>query len=160
MKSNFTFKLRFYLPFVVSLFYMSSMFSQIEIGALSVTDWKTYYKDSLVQVEYRFDNCNLQYDGINKDEVYLKIQNLKNEKIEISWELVLNYGNRCYNCDRENDELKFNTILEPNQVIEGKCEEGNSFQLKIFSRFLNNESETKLKSFAVKYITSKTVTKE
>lgn len=137
---------------------MGPFYSQIEVNPSLGADWKVFYKDSSVQIDYRFDNCNLRYDGINKDEVYLKIQNLKNEKVEISWELVLNYNNRCYNCNRENDELKFNTILEPNQVLEGKCEEYNSFQLKIFSKFLNNETDTELKDFDIKYITTKTST--
>lgn len=158
MGQNFTFKLKFFLQLFFLLFFMNSLFSQVEVNTSNGTDWKIYYKDSTVQIEYRFDNCNLKYDGINKDEAYLKIQNLKNEKVEISWELVLNYGNKCYNCNRENDELKFNTVLLPNQILEGKCEETNPFQLKIFSKFLNGESETKLKKFEIKYLTTKTST--
>lgn len=147
------------LLFCLTLTFGSNIVAQVKVGASNSAEWKIFHKDSSVQIDYRFDNCNLKYDGINKDEVYLKIQNLTDEKLEINWELVLNYSNKCYNCNRENDELKFTTILEPYQILEGKCEEYNVFQLKIFSKFLNNESETKLKDFNIKYITTKTSTK-
>lgn len=121
----------------------------------------SYYKDSLIEISYQYGNCNLVYEGFNKDEVYLKIKNLTNKEVEVSWELALTYTNKCYNCHGESDELKFKTVIQPNQTLQGRCgEDGNPYLLKIFSGFVNNESEVKLKKFDIKNITAKIQSKQ
>lgn len=156
MRLNFNNKLKFYLPFFLLLFFTNSFFSQQKTDNSNGTDWKIYYKDSCIQINYRYENCNMIKDGINKEEVYLQIKNLSKNQIDLAWELELKYGDRCFNCYGENEELKFATVLEPDGLIEGACGERNELHLKIFSKFLNSESESKLSDFKIKNLKAKT----
>ncbi|MES2588990.1 MAG: hypothetical protein V4622_08420 [Bacteroidota bacterium] len=118
-------------------------------------EWQSLFNNDLVNINYRYSECNLIQDAINKEEYYLQIQNLSNETLTLSWDLELIYGDKCFNCYGENDELKFELTLNPNESIEGSCGERNQYKLNIFSKFLDGKSQAKLSDFNIKNLTFK-----
>ena len=132
-----------------------SLFSQENESSAKVksSEWQKLKKEGDVLFSYRYDECLLKQDGMHKEEAYIQIKNLSSKTIALSWELELDYGYKCFNCSGdENDELKFAITLQPNESIEGFCGDSNQYKLKILSKFLGGESDSKLSDFNVKNI--------
>ncbi|MGV3631393.1 MAG: hypothetical protein ACO1O6_09305 [Bacteroidota bacterium] len=110
-------------------------------------DWQELTIQNDYKVLYRYNICDLKEEGIVKEEVYLQVMNLTNDTIRVSWDLELLYGDRCYNCLGENDELKISFVLNPNETIEGLCGDENKYHLRLFSKFMNGEADSKLSDF-------------
>ncbi len=136
-------KLLLLLPVFLPLF----AFSQGGASKVRSNDWQDLYEQNGYKIEYCYQVCDLKEDGIVKEEVYLRVSNLTNETLNISWDLELLYGDRCYNCQGENEELKIAFVLAPNESITGSCGDDNEHHLRLFSRFINGEADSKLSDF-------------
>lgn len=143
------------LLFIAFNIYLGAfVFSQaetIKVSNLS-EEWQSLYNEKEVLVEYRYANCDMVQDGIAFDAVYLRIKNFSASPFIVSWELELKYGEKCYNCDNESEELKYKLELQPYEIMEGQCGDENKYHLRIFSKYLKEESETELSEFRIKNV--------
>lgn len=120
-------------------------------------EWQDLVNQNDYKIQYRYNICDMKEDGIVKEEVYLQVSNLTDDTLRVSWDLELFYGERCYNCQGENDELKISFTLQPNEIIEGFCGDDNKYYLRLFSKFINGEAESKLSDFNLRNLKINTV---
>ncbi|MCE3295267.1 MAG: hypothetical protein K0R65_981 [Crocinitomicaceae bacterium] len=143
-KHHFYSKTLLLIPVFLPFFIFSQGGSASKVKS---NDWNELYEQANYTIEYRYNICDLKEDGIVKEEVYLRVNNLTGDTLHVSWDLELVYGERCYNCSGENDELKINLVLPPNESISGSCGDDNKYHLRLFSRFLHGEADSKLSDF-------------
>ena len=109
------------------------MFVSINSIAGSLPNWTTYYSDSEVKIEYQYTNCEYP-ERFNQEFVILKITNLTNNDINVSWYNESWYDKKCINCSDEKSDEDFNKVyLNANEEVLGNCIDQNS--LRIFSKF-------------------------
>ena len=98
---------------------LSLIFSMIT-HAESPNNWTIYYSDNDVKIEYKYTNCEYS-DRFNQEFVILKITNLTNNNLSISWVNESWYDNKCINCSENRTDEALNEIFVPaNQVIIGE----------------------------------------
>ena len=115
-------------------------------------DWKPYFKNNQIEIQYRYADCNDEANGIHQQKVLLKFVNLTNEKTEISFSKELNYNSSA---PASSDIKNFTLLLNPGGTKEGICSEKDK-SFFIFSKQLNFKS-TELKKFELKNISVKTI---
>ena len=109
------------------------MFVSINSIAGSLSNWTTYYSDSEIKIEYQYTNCEYP-ERFNQEFVILKITNLTNNDINVSWYNESWYDKKCINCSDEKSDEDFNKVyLKANEEVLGNCFDQNS--LRIFSKF-------------------------
>lgn len=109
------------------------MFFSINSIAGSLSNWTTYYSDSEIKIEYQYTNCEYP-ERFNQEFVILKITNLTNNVINVSWYNESWYDKKCINCSDEKSDEAFNKVyLKANEEVLGNCIDQNS--LRIFSKF-------------------------
>ena len=87
--------------------------------AESPNNWTTYYSDNDVKIEYQYTNCEYS-DRFNQEFVILKMTNLTNNNLSISWVNESWYDKKCINCNDDKDGESFNEVLiNSNQVVVG-----------------------------------------
>lgn len=151
MKATLFFRKGYLLfGFLMSCSFQS--YSQQSAPSSNETDglWQLIDRVDACELYCKKSVCDLRQDGISKEEIYFQLKNVSGDTIQVSYDLVLFYGARCYNCDFDNDELKLSITLMPYQSIEGACGDNNVKRLKVFSKFLSGESEVKLSDYQVK----------
>jgi hypothetical protein len=110
-----------------------SLIISISTHAESPNNWTTYYSDNDVKIEYQYTNCEYS-DRFNQEFVILKITNLTNNNLSISWVNESWYDNKCINCSENRTDEALNEIFVPaNQVVIGDCDIQDN--LRIFSKF-------------------------
>jgi hypothetical protein len=62
-----------------------SLIMSINSHAESPNNWTTYYSDNDVKIEYQYTNCEYS-DRFNQEFVILKMTNLTNNNLSISWD--------------------------------------------------------------------------
>ena len=97
--------------------------------------WQTYLENELVKIEYKFADCDPS-KGLDNESVILRITNLSQSKVEITWLHELSYDGECKTCDYE-EEYSYNFVLGPGESLEGECEYTTDKRLRIFSKFID-----------------------
>ena len=116
----------------ISTLVLSLIFS-INTHAESPNNWTTYYSDNDVKIEYQYVNCEYS-DRFNQEFVILKMTNLTNNNLSISWVNESWYDKKCNNCSDNSTEEALTEIFVPaNQVVIGDCDIQDN--LRIFSKF-------------------------
>jgi hypothetical protein len=101
--------------------------------AESPNNWTTYYSDNDVKIEYQYTNCEYS-DRFNQEFVILKMTNLTNHNLSISWDNESWYDKKCVNCsENKTDEASNKVLILANQVVSGDCYIQDN--LRIFSKF-------------------------
>jgi hypothetical protein len=118
------------------------------------SDWQVYYENNEVRVEYKYQSCNLPWEGSHNENVYLKFVNKTTTLITVSWRNELWYNGKCHGCDG-NIEFKNQLQLSPGSTQQGSCSTSSPKELVILSKLLNVESKTKLSGFDLKDVTVK-----
>ena len=109
------------------------MFFSINSIAGSLSNWTTYYSDSEIKIEYQYTNCEYP-ERFNQEFVILKITNLTNNDINVSWYNESWYDKKCINCSDKKSDEDFNKVyVKANEKVLGNCIDQNS--LRIFSKF-------------------------
>jgi len=117
----------------MSIYLVILMFISINSIAGSLSNWTTYYSDSEIKIEYQYTNCEYP-ERFNQEFVILKITNLTNNDINVSWYNESWYDKKCIYCSDEKSDEAFNKVyLTANEEILGNCIDQNS--LRIFSKF-------------------------
>ena len=105
----------------------------INTHAESPNNWTTYYSDNDVKIEYQYTNCEYS-DRFNQEFVILKMTNLTNNNLSISWDNESWYDKKCINCsENKTDEASNKVLIPANQVVSGDCDIQDN--LRIFSKF-------------------------
>jgi len=117
----------------ICLYLVLTLFVNTNLESSTPNNWTSYYSDNEVKIEYQYTDC--QYlESFNQEFVILKITNLTNKQINISWNNESWYDKKCINCNDDKDGESFNEVLiNANQVVVGDCSTQNS--LRIFSKF-------------------------
>jgi len=116
----------------ISALVLSLIFSIIT-HAEAPNNWTTYYSDNDVKIEYQYTNCEYS-DRFNQEFVILKMTNLTNNNLSISWVNESWYDKKCINCSENRTDEASNKVLIPaNQLVAGDCDIQDN--LRIFSKF-------------------------
>ena len=112
---------------VLSLIFNISTYAELP------NNWTKYYSDNDVKIEYQYMNCEYS-DRFNQEFVILKMTNLTNKNLSISWVNESWYDKKCINCSENRTDEASNEVLIPaNQVLVGDCDMQDN--LRIFSKF-------------------------
>lgn len=101
----------------------------------TVREWKSMKSDDLVNIEYRFADCDPTI-GFNKEIVQLQFTNKTDQKVELSWHIYMYYNGVCKTCDYP-QEYVYTLTLDPHQSVSGDCSLESDSRLTIFSRFID-----------------------
>jgi hypothetical protein len=120
-------------------------------------EWTLLQTVDGVKVEFRKGDCNIPSLASYTEQVYIRFTNTSDKLVTVVWTNDMTYGNRCYNCDGNNEEMNQSLKLSPNSSVEGKCEDDNDLRLRIFSKFLNMENPEPLNDFHIKIVSVKEI---
>ncbi|MBI2257788.1 MAG: hypothetical protein HYU67_02700 [Flavobacteriia bacterium] len=120
---------------------------------LDSKEWINCYSGNNLDIYYKNILCNDTVNAVNKEEIVFLFKNKSENKIEVSWEVELNYGGRCINCNSENNELKFKLNIEPRDFKIGNCNDDGLSGLAFFYKFVDqNLPNLKMDDFNLKNI--------
>ncbi len=114
----------------------------LSVAAFAGENWKSYFKNSEVEILYREAECHDNANGIHQKKILLKVVNLQNRKVEVFYTKELTFSN---NTTAKPDVRDFSVTLEPGAAIEGECTTRDN-RLYIFAKQLNLTS-TELTKF-------------
>ena len=110
-----------------------SLIVNISTFAESPDNWTKYYSDNDVKIEFQYMNCEYS-DRFNQEFVILKMTNLTNNNLSISWVNESWYDKKCINCSENRTDEASNIVLIPaSQIVIGDCNKQDN--LRIFSKF-------------------------
>lgn len=139
---------------ILSFFAINFSFAQSELITESVkvieqstSEWQTYYSDPSLTIEYKYASCDPKY-GYDNQSILLRVFNSQDEKVKVSWQMHRYYDGKCNTCNYP-EEYLYEVYIGPNETIEGDCSIYSKYQLKIFSKFddENYKKGKKLTSF-------------
>ncbi len=107
----------------------------ISVSVSHPTNWVTYVSNSDFIIEYRFVNCDPSR-GMDFEGVIFRITNLSQNKIAFSWHKLLYYAGDCRTCNYP-EEYSLSISVPANSSIEGDCEPDSGYDLKLFSKFID-----------------------
>ncbi len=106
-----------------------------DVKSMHKEEWTPHFSNDDFSIEYKFIACDPEM-GYDQESVLLKIKNNTSSHLSISWHMILHYDELCRTCDFE-DEYTFTFDLEPNAEKSSDCSVYSNNQLKIFSRFID-----------------------
>lgn len=129
----------------ISLFFLcfnASSQEQISTATIDVASphsigWILYVDNQDFLIEYKFTDCD-PAKGFDFEGVLLKVTNLTTHKLSLSWHKILYYAGGCRTCDYP-DEYNYEISLDANESIEGDCASESGYNLKLFSKFIDQQ---------------------
>ncbi|MCD6366508.1 MAG: hypothetical protein J7L46_03100, partial [Bacteroidales bacterium] len=156
-KINIIFVLNF-LSNMIRSFILLLVFVSLSVKGLQAqetnadkVEWQIYSELNGVQIYYKNVECNDVHNGIFAEYVYLQIVNTTSIAMNVSWDEEIWRDNKCLSCGKNPAEFHKEIILDPGDILEPDCKTKRS--LKIFSKFLNNISSSKLTKFKLNNLT-------
>lgn len=113
-------------------------------SAQAQTEWTSYYKDKLVNIDYRHADCNRPEDGMYKEEIFLRFTNLTTQTVTVTYQRALAYNDNELTVPAA--ENTFSLTLAPGETLEGKCGQKDK-RFFIFVKMLDNTSKSILTDF-------------
>lgn len=98
--------------------------------------WQNHYRSSEVEINYSHADCHDNVNNVHKRLVVLQFVNLTGNKMSVSYDKQMYYGDKCTGCDRS-PEHQFTVTLEPNQTVTGSCEDKKNKALYIVEKMLD-----------------------
>jgi len=150
-------KNRFLWLIFIGLFANFPLFSQ-QVEFEKSDQWKFLLTTGNVNFFYKVAACHDDANSIHSEYVLLKLENISDQPIEISWDVLMYYNNKCWNCNNLGPEYHKVVQLDPGQTIEGKCFDKDK-TLRIFSKFLDykDRPESTLTNFKLINLQTKTL---
>lgn len=103
------------------------------------SNWTSYVSDSLFDVEYKFIQCEHEI-GYDQEYLIFRITNKTDYKLTLMWDMILHYNGKCKTCGYDyKEEYRYVSGVHANETVEGECELGSEYTLKIFSKFINTD---------------------
>lgn len=116
------------------------------------TDWKQYYEDADISIEYTYQDCKQPNKGTHNEYVYLKIRNGGTEAITVEFDKELWYNDNCLNCDGPAAEHHYRVALLPGETKQAQCGGLNERALEIFSKMVAPPAQSVLTEFKLNNI--------
>ena len=114
-------------------------------------EWKQYKEMSGVLIYYKYQEYHSEKDGLHQEFLLLKIVNSTSTKLKIQWDIELWYNDKCTTCGKNVfGEHHKEFVMEGGGCLEGSLDKNSSWNLKIFSKFLNYENIPELTKFELK----------
>lgn len=132
-----------FLAFVVFSFFILSHTHERDV-------WTNYISSDEFKISYKSFQCVDDINGTDHNYILLRFENKTNEKISISYKQELWYDNVCVNCESTSNEHIKTIELQPNEVIEGKCNSNSKY--KIFQNMPSGLTKRSLTKFELKDI--------
>ncbi len=119
------------------------------------TEWELHKEVNGVQIYAQYVDCNLESEGFFQEYVLLRFVNTTQLPQRISWQLESwytgpGYEGRCVTCDKE--EYRFSLELAAGGTKTGSCDLHSPQKMKVFSKFLNYDTEVGLTKFNIAVI--------
>ena len=102
-------------------------------------NWVSYLDNQEFKIEFRFADCDLS-SGYDFEAVLFKVTNKTAQKLYFNWQNTMYYAGTCRTCDFP-EEYEQMLSVGPNEVLEGDCGNVSGNNLKMFSRF-NDQNYT------------------
>ena len=135
-------------------FFVTSQVSTdfVSTSDLTTFDWTTYAENSEVKLEVKRSDCYVN-SGLDKQYFLIRLTNMTQSDVTISWNMELFYNNDCKTCGM--DEYLWQINLAPNGTAVGDCQVGSLNKLRMFSKFIdaNYSSNDELTGFQFKDLT-------
>ncbi len=117
---------------------------------------EVYFKNSELLITKQTESCNNSANGTYREYIFLKLENLTDKKMEVSFKKELWYNEQCTTCEKNNDEYLMKIVLNPKESISGNCDLRQR-ALSVFSKMLDKSSNSSLTKFELKNIQIKTI---
>lgn len=114
--------------------------------------WIPVVSNQDAEISSQVVSCANSADGIDKNEVLLKVQNKTDQELRLTIEFALSYNENCYNCEGGSPEFQHILILPANESIQGECYQTGRKSLSFMHSFINIESDKRLTDFEVRII--------
>lgn len=107
------------------------------------SEWVYLYTIDGVNFYYSVQEHKDSETGTIREYVVLKIQNTNDKEVNVKWNQIIYYNNKCFNCGNDfNEEYIRRITIAGNSSLEGSA--GGDKTLKIFSRFIGKDSPQKI----------------
>ncbi len=138
----------------ISLLLMLFIFSH-SMAQQATEEWTLHKEVSGIQVYAQTVDCIIESEGFYQEHVLLRFVNTTPMPQRISWQLEAwysgpGYEGNCVTCDK--DEYRFSLDLDAGETVTGSCDLHSPPKLKIFSKFLNYETEVGLTDYNIAVI--------
>ncbi len=138
----------------ISLLLMLFIFSH-SMAQQATEEWTLHKEVSGIQVYAQTVDCIIESEGFYQEHVLLRFVNTTPMPQRISWQLEAwysgpGYEGDCVTCD--NDEYRFSLYLDAGETVTGSCDLHSPPNLKIFSKFLNYDTEVGLTDYNIAVI--------
>lgn len=115
----------------------------------SSSDWKAIVSNDQVTVFSTVSACSDSPNGIDKNEVVIRVVNKTNQEVTLTLEYSMTYGDKCYNCDGGNSEFQHTIVVPANGSVEGQCYQEGRKALSFLHSFININNPTRLTDYTV-----------
>jgi len=149
MQSKAKGKLLSLFCFVILFATTSFTFDNQDLDPLHPENWTSLISNDLVDINYRYEICDLPSEGMRNEYLYIQVINRVNEEVVVEWDSEYWYNGNCIGCDSEGSEHHQRLVLLPNETIEGSCANFRNQSLVILSKMLHIDSNTELTDFNI-----------
>ena len=118
-------------------------------------NWEIVYQSSALNIYSNYTECHDVANGIHKEKVLLKFENLTNQDLELSYSREMWYDDRCLGCEENASEYTYTINLSPYESKAGDCATKDKTWY-IFSKFLNRKT-AELSRFEIKDVNIKNI---
>tara|TARA_B100001939_G_scaffold220865_1_gene190081 strand:+ start:32 stop:487 length:456 start_codon:yes stop_codon:yes gene_type:complete len=119
-------------PFCIKLLTIS--FTLLSLTALSnESKWNLIHQSDEVTIESKNYNCDFS-DAYDQEFIFLRITNLTDSSLTLSYYLELWYDNNCINCENKKPEYVKSFNLSAREITISDCF-NKSNESKIFVKF-------------------------
>ena len=113
---------------------LTTSFILLSFSALSnESKWSLIYKSDEVTIETKSHNCEFS-DAYDQEFIFLRITNLHDSSLTLSYYLELWYDNDCINCENKKPEYEKSFNLNARETTISDCSY-KSNESKIFVKF-------------------------
>ena len=115
-----------------------SVFSQ------DANSWSTYFENGQLRISVKKSDCDYPEKGINNRYLFLKLENLTDNAVSVSYDLNRSYNGKEITPDRNGFEFN----IPANGLIEATCDHLTN-GLHIYVKILSVEAKSSLTGFEV-----------
>ncbi len=142
-------------PLIIISFIIIQLIISHSMAQQATEEWTLHKEVSGIQVYAQTVDCIIESEGFYQEHVLLRFVNTTPMPQRISWQLEAwysgpGYEGDCVTCD--NDEYRFSLYLDAGETVTGSCDLHSPPNLKIFSKFLNYDTEVGLTDYNIAVI--------
>ena len=109
----------------------------VQIEKIDNSEWISYFSNDQILIHFKYAECDPRF-GFDNQSILLKVTNLSNQNYGVSWQMHKYYDGVCNSCDYPAEYL-YKINLDASSIQEGDCTVESMYQLKIFSKFIDEK---------------------